>query len=341
MKLRALEVLACPLCKGAFELVADKQDGDEVLAGALACRRCRRSFPIEDGVPRLLVAREAEGTLQNFSGQWRLRLSGRFEQEGLLYGHHSLSLVRWLFESCLGEVSEGEWMLDAGCGSGEKAVKAAQEHPSLQVLALDASETVSLFAARWRDLPNLHFVQADVAQPPLREASFGKVLSWGVLHHTDSTRESFRTLSRLVAPRGRMAVWIYPHPAEDSLFTKYYWVRDWHFLGRGHSLQPRVRFWLILAYCTVMFPYLLSVYNGEALRKYRGRDYVKLHELSLAGKFKTIAFILYDNISPRYQFRHRREEVLGWFMESGFRDCATDELGHYWGELPQGALSQG
>lgn len=335
MKLRALEVLACPLCKGALEFGVERQDGDEIIAGSLNCGQCRRAFPVEDGVPRLLVAREREGTLQNFSGQWQLRLSGRFEKEGLLYGHHSLSLVRWLFENCLGEVVDGEWMLDAGCGSGEKAVKAAQEHPSLQVLALDASETVALFARQWRDLPNLHFVQADVQHPPLRDAAFGKVLSWGVLHHTNSTRESFKTLSRLVTPNGRMALWIYPHPAEDSLFTKYYQVRDWHFLGRGHMLPPQARFWLVLAYCALTFPYLLHVYNHEALHKYRGRDYVKLHELSLAMKFRTIAFILYDNISPKYQLRHRREEVLRWFKEADFQHCATDELGHYWGQLLQ------
>lgn len=335
MKPHALHVLACPVCRGALGLEAERRDGEEVISGSLECQECRRGFRIEGGVPRFVVEREPDRTIRNFSAQWRLRLSGRFEGEDLLYGHDSLSLTRWLFRNCLGGVAPGDWMLDAGCGSGEKAARAAREHPSLQVVALDASEAVALYARRWTDLPNLHFVQADVRRPPLREAAFAKVLSWGVLHHTDSTRASFETLSRLVSPGGRMAVWIYPHPAEDGLFSKYYWVRDSHFLGRGHRLPPRLRFWLVLLYCALTFPLLLLVCRYEVSRKYGGADYMRLNELPLAPRFKALAFILYDNISPEHQFRHRREEVLGWFREGGFRLCSTDDLGHYWGELPR------
>jgi uncharacterized protein YbaR (Trm112 family) len=313
MKEHALQVLSCPDCRGALGLKAEQRDGDEVVSGSLECLKCRRVFRVEEGVPRFVNEREPDRTIRNFSAQWRLRSSGSFENDDLLYGHDTLSLTRWLFRNCLGEVAAGEWMLDAGCGSGEKAAQAAREHPSLQVIALDASEAVAHCARRWAHLANLLFVQADVRRPPLREAAFAKVLSWGVLHHTTSTRGSFETLSRLVSPGGRMAVWLYPHPAEDGLFAKYYWVRDSHFLGRGHRLPPRLRFWLVLLYCALTFPLLLIVCSYEASRRYAGKDYMRLNELPLALKFKTLAFILYDNISPEYQHRHRREEVLGWF----------------------------
>jgi hypothetical protein len=45
-----LKILACPACKTAIRLEADR----------LVCDRCGRRFPIRDGIPILLLE-EAEG----------------------------------------------------------------------------------------------------------------------------------------------------------------------------------------------------------------------------------------------------------------------------------------
>ena len=42
--------------------------------------------------------------------------------------------------------------------------------------------------------------------------------------------------------------------------------------------------------------------------------------------------MLYDNISPKYQFRHKVEEIKGWYIESGFKNIINPELGFYLGE---------
>ncbi|MEA5113428.1 MAG: Trm112 family protein [Geobacteraceae bacterium] len=46
-----LEILACPVCKGALRLL----DGEE----ALACDKCRLKYPIRDDIP-VMLADEAE-----------------------------------------------------------------------------------------------------------------------------------------------------------------------------------------------------------------------------------------------------------------------------------------
>ncbi|MCI4398691.1 MAG: Trm112 family protein [Acidobacteria bacterium] len=43
-----LEILACPVCRGPFEL--KERDGKE----ELLCTKCHRAYPIEDGIPNLL-----------------------------------------------------------------------------------------------------------------------------------------------------------------------------------------------------------------------------------------------------------------------------------------------
>lgn len=44
---KLLEILACPICKGELHL-------DEKESG-LICARCRLKYPIEDGIPVMLI----------------------------------------------------------------------------------------------------------------------------------------------------------------------------------------------------------------------------------------------------------------------------------------------
>ena len=47
---KLLEILACPACKTEVKLEGDR----------LVCVRCRRRYPIRDGIPVMLIE-EAEG----------------------------------------------------------------------------------------------------------------------------------------------------------------------------------------------------------------------------------------------------------------------------------------
>jgi uncharacterized protein YbaR (Trm112 family) len=42
-----LDILACPACRGEIKLVDDK----------LVCQSCNRKYPIEDGIPIMLIER--------------------------------------------------------------------------------------------------------------------------------------------------------------------------------------------------------------------------------------------------------------------------------------------
>jgi uncharacterized protein YbaR (Trm112 family) len=54
MKKELMHILACPVCKGELQLKADREEGEEVVAGCLYCSRCRHSYLIEDSIPNLL-----------------------------------------------------------------------------------------------------------------------------------------------------------------------------------------------------------------------------------------------------------------------------------------------
>lgn len=49
-----MDILACPLCKGALTLTSTLEEGGEVMQGTLRCAACDETYPIEDGIPNLL-----------------------------------------------------------------------------------------------------------------------------------------------------------------------------------------------------------------------------------------------------------------------------------------------
>lgn len=65
MKLRMMDILVCPVCKGELELTVEEQQDDEVVRGSLYCARCRQLYPIADAIPDLLPPEEErqEGTV--------------------------------------------------------------------------------------------------------------------------------------------------------------------------------------------------------------------------------------------------------------------------------------
>jgi uncharacterized protein YbaR (Trm112 family) len=49
-----MDILACPVCKGALELRVDKENEQEVVSGTLYCSKCQQEYPIVDTIPNML-----------------------------------------------------------------------------------------------------------------------------------------------------------------------------------------------------------------------------------------------------------------------------------------------
>jgi uncharacterized protein YbaR (Trm112 family) len=49
-----MNILVCPLCRGALELKINKEDSREIVSGNLYCLKCRIDYPIDDTIPNML-----------------------------------------------------------------------------------------------------------------------------------------------------------------------------------------------------------------------------------------------------------------------------------------------
>ena len=327
MKRKLLEVLCCPVCESQFLLRVFEKKGEEVFSGKLTCQKCSNEYSIVDSIPRFLKRENLQSTHKSFTEQWKFRLKDKFE-ENANFAFKPREQASWIVSKVFKGCKAGDWFLDAGCGTGELAAAVAKMNPDIQVVAMDFNDEISNLSKKFSKIENLHFVHADVLESPFQPNSFNKLISIGVLHHTPDTKIAFQKIERLVASKGKMMLWIYPHPDENEYYKRYYRARDRYFLGKGHKIPAYVRYYLVKLYTIITFPW--QMYISWRYFSFPDESLVP-KTFDLTEQFRATLFIIYDSISPEYQFRHKQQEVIDWLKGAGFDEIGTDGTGFYWG----------
>ncbi|MBI4638179.1 MAG: methyltransferase domain-containing protein [Candidatus Rokubacteria bacterium] len=295
MKPSALRFLVCPACHGELDLRADRRDA-EVSEGILACRQCRRAYPVIRGVPRFVAERTYASS---FGDQWnwfrKVQLdswSGTRESETTLE-----ATTGWRDADYVGRL-----VLDAGVGAGRFAEVVARKGG--EVVGIDLTTAADAAYANIGRLDKVHVVQADIFAMPFRERTFDLAYSIGVLHHTPDPRAAFDRVAAAVKKGGGFAVYVY------ARYGSAHRVAD--VVRRLTTRLPRR---LMLALSAVAIP-LYYVYRvrglGEALRLF--------FAISMHPNWRWRWLDTFDWYTPRYQWKFLYPEVFGWFRANGFLD---------------------
>lgn len=111
----------------------------------------------------------------------------------------------------------GDLVLDAGCGVGTHSIRAALA--GLQVHAVDFSRPALAEAEARAKKIGMHrrirFDWADLTNTSLSNEAYPFVFSWGVIIHIPEVEKALDTLSRVVAPGGRLALYVTNKSALD------------------------------------------------------------------------------------------------------------------------------
>ncbi len=113
------------------------------------------------------------------------------------------------------KANSGDKVLDAGCGAGVHAIRAASH--GCFVDALDFS-TAALDDARSRAIDagmidRIELIQEDLTKLSFANESYDKIFSWGVLIHIPEIEKALEELARVLAMGGRLALYISNHTA--------------------------------------------------------------------------------------------------------------------------------
>jgi SAM-dependent methyltransferase len=120
------------------------------------------------------------------------------------------------------ESARGERLLEIGVGLGSDFLQFVRS--GAKGTGVDLTEHSVELVRRRLDLEGLDadVRVADAEQLPFPDASFDRVYSWGVLHHSPDTDRAVREAMRVLRPGGRMCVMLY---ARHSWVTYGMWVR--------------------------------------------------------------------------------------------------------------------
>jgi ubiquinone/menaquinone biosynthesis C-methylase UbiE/uncharacterized protein YbaR (Trm112 family) len=316
-----VQKLACPECRGEIEVAeVGEENALRILRGTLRCTSCAKRYPIEKGVPRLVkVAEDVAEVGRRFSFQWLSRWNGKFEGERC-YGFNDDVYVGWVKGQleCRRPLTPDAWLLDAGCGSGEKTRVLARHCPRQNVVGLDlAVESQEQAMAKFGDVPNLDYVQGNILEPPFKDRQFDAGMSIGMLHHTNDTRKAFARFRRMLTEQTTCVIWIYPTYREGPEWRMPYFSRDVITFGQGYRMPTGLLRFIAHSMVIAFFPFVQLFFWKSYRRIGRDLPFFRVQDMTWTERYNAQVFHSFDTLLPRYQWRHTIQEVEGWFVEEG------------------------
>jgi len=216
--------------------------------------------------------------------------------------------------------------LDAGCGKGRYTRFLAEHLGALA--ALDGSSAVEAAARNLSGFPSVLVVKSDLRRAPFTPSSFDFVASLGVLHHLDDPRRGFERLLTLLAPSGRILLYLYSRPSTPGPRGAALWAA---------AMMRKVTVWIPHRFLKVLStPIAAGLYAGVVLPGHYGerRRIRALADLPMAayrGKpFRSLVLDTFDRLSAPVEHRYVWDELAPWFEENDMVvEAARDEAGWF------------
>ena len=332
MKYRILKYLVCPACRtGGFTVESHREHSVKVWAssfvtsvqipegvsmhnreeveideGILHCTDCSQTYPIQDGIPRLILDHNQS---VGKSGHRLTQIDSLDDVSAWSDNFDELQspLKRTDFL--------GRTVLDIGCGYGRHTYFAAQY--GAEVIALDHSEdAIRMTKENTRKFQHVHVIQADAGNLPIKEASMDRVYSFGVLHHTENPYEIMDEAHRVLISGGSFNVWVYG-PRQGLTLLANNALRG---MTTNMEHEELLKFSRILA---------------RLVRVGSHTPYKAFHRLPLGHgivshlplhdhhqwPFDVVVADIYDRLRFPITQWFKGEEIQAWFIERGYLDC--------------------
>lgn len=344
MKLRALDLLCCPMCRNHLSAVAWRET-TEVEDGLLTCKSCGRTYPIINGIPRLLpdplvsqvvayhndfftryadqtadyrarAPQTAQGswwaaegkTVKSYSYQWR-KFKEMFPEWEQVFLDSITPITPDFFRGKVG--------IDGGCGFGRSIFYAASY--GAEMIGLDLSEAIEAARENTRHLDGVHLVQGDIFHPPVKPASLDFAYSIGVLHHLPDPKAGFCSLTRLVKPGAPTFIWVYlrGRGRQIAAFTAM----------RAVSTRMPLRLLNLLTLGLAAGQWLLWVLPAKLLKRFRPtRRLADRVPFSLYARypFRVLHTDWFDGLAVPLQNYYKPEEIAQWYREAGLERVRID-----------------
>ena len=311
MRLKLLDVLVCPGCRGDFVCEAERSDGDEVIEGRLACQGCAAVYPIEEAIPRFVPR---ENYADSFGYQWNLFRTEQIDQAN---GTELSARRLWSETGWTPQQLAGRWVLDVGCGAGRFLEAAAKSGADL--IGLDISSAIDAAAKTVAGASNVHLVQASALEPPFKAASLDFVYCIGVIQHTPDPQGVMRALPPLLKPGGEVAVTIYERKPWTPLNGKYL-VRPLTRRMKKEHLLAAIRGVMPVAFPLTDLAFRIPGLGRAFEFVIPVANYVRERALTRKQRYDWAVLDTFDMLSPYYDQPQTQKEAEAALASAGAGD---------------------
>ena len=336
MKNNIVQFLVCPHCYSSLQLNAITAKYGEVKEGTLICIN-RHKFSIKNGIPRFVTDKEFNfvKTEDAFSSKWKNFNKSYHDKKWIdMQNKWFLQRFGWKTLSNFKKfLSSRRYILDAGTGVGNSA-KLFSSNPNSQIFAIDASQSIEFAHKKYGNISNIHFLQADIRKLPFRKNFFDFICSDQVLHHTKDTESSFKNLTKHLAKKGHISIYVYKKKGPIREFVDDYireqttkmsekkcleFSKDMAILGKSLSqLKKKIKIPNDIP--------ILGIKSGTYdVQRFFYWNFLKCwwgDDVPFAQSVATN----FDWYFPKYAYRHTEQEIKKWLKDAKLKITQFDEI---------------
>ena len=205
-----LDFFQCFVCNAIkVKSIFDKDNNNHE---AIVCTECNTHFPYHNEILRFV---NRDNYSNNFGFEWKSHSQTQLDS----FSKISLSRDRFFQVTGWPERLDGEFILEAGCGSGRFTEILAKTNAN--IISFDYSDAIEVNFQNNNKYKNISFFQGDIFNLPLKKNSFDKVFCFGVIQHTPDPEEAIKNLIKYVKPNGKIAFDVYRKDFVALLQWKY------------------------------------------------------------------------------------------------------------------------
>jgi ubiquinone/menaquinone biosynthesis C-methylase UbiE/uncharacterized protein YbaR (Trm112 family) len=336
LKSNLVEQIVCPECHTNFSLKIKKKQKEEIIEGVLTCSK-KHCFSIIRGIPRLVTDKQKDfvKTEDAFSSKWR-NFNKTYHNKKWVENQKKWFLERfgWKSISKLNSFLETRSkILDAGTGVGNSA-KLFSSNPNAQVFGIDASESIEFAYKKYGKIKNIHFLQADIRKLPFKKNFFDFICSDQVLHHTKDTESSFKMLSKLLAKKGMISIYVYRKKGPLREFADDH-IRESTIQMTEKQCMEFSKSMALLGKNLSQLKKKITITEDIPLLKIKAGTYDVQRFLywnflkcwwSPDVPFDQSVATNYDWYFPKFAYRHSEKEVRKWFKDVKLKIAHFNEI---------------
>jgi SAM-dependent methyltransferase len=212
---------------------------------------------------------------------------------------------------------QGEIGIDAGCGDGSSAVTMAGRYPEIRFIGIDLTNSMQRTATLAANIPNVHFVQGNLLNPPLAKQAFDFIYSFGVLHHTRNPEMAFRSLLERLRPAGRITIFVYKDFSDLPLKK---WLLAPIRLARRLTTRLPAPFLRKLAWLGAPIVFVFLTLPSRLLRLLHLGRLAKHIPYGTFPSLRGIAASLEDRFGAPYEHRFSLSDLQVWAKTAKLED---------------------